>query len=211
MGMLEADQGSDLLDFWVGGDPPRASGCDAGHEWVVYSTALAERWLMIQCVECGLMGTIEEPSVEEWTEAYHAPSRPYRWLEQARVVQKAKAPLCVIRSIDGSGCLCPRQRTLPVNKGYERVPGGIWQHTDIFSQEVKAELIDFAEFVGESELCSRLLPLFVRSVEADTGLRHSQALHLIVNRIESFDDVGIHCSPGVLGKIIREFAEYQAS
>jgi hypothetical protein len=58
------------------------------HEWVVFSTALKECWLMLQCVQCGIMGTVEGPTEEEWAEAFHAPSRPYRWLDDARVVVK---------------------------------------------------------------------------------------------------------------------------
>ena len=58
------------------------------HEWAVFSTALKESWLMLQCVECGIMGTVEDPTKEEWTAAFHAPSQPYRWLDDARVVVK---------------------------------------------------------------------------------------------------------------------------
>ena len=58
------------------------------HEWAVFSTALKECWLMLQCVECGIMGTVEDPTKEEWAEAFHAPSQPYRWLDDARVVVK---------------------------------------------------------------------------------------------------------------------------
>lgn len=58
------------------------------HEWVVFSTALQEGWLMLQCVECGMMGTVENPTKEEWSEAFHAPSQPYRWYDDACVVIK---------------------------------------------------------------------------------------------------------------------------
>jgi hypothetical protein len=34
----------------------------AQHEWVVFSTALAEGWLMLQCVNCGQPGTVGHPS-----------------------------------------------------------------------------------------------------------------------------------------------------
>src|SRR3954447_16654748 len=34
----------------------RAKLCVEAHEWVVYSTAMQEGWLMVQCVECGAMG-----------------------------------------------------------------------------------------------------------------------------------------------------------
>jgi hypothetical protein len=43
---------------------------------------------MAQCVECGTHGVIEGPTREEWGEAFHAPSRPYRWHEDARVTVK---------------------------------------------------------------------------------------------------------------------------
>jgi len=47
------------------------------HEWIVYSTALSSRVIMVECV-CGSKGIIENPS-KEWSSAYHAPSKPYRW------------------------------------------------------------------------------------------------------------------------------------
>ena len=83
-------------------------------------------------------------------------------------------------------------------------------HTEVFSDKVKAELIELADFVGGSELCSHLLPLFIRSCEADSGLRHPEAMHTIVDRIEEVDLEGLHCSPSVVARIIRDFAEYQA-
>jgi hypothetical protein len=79
------------------------SGCEAGHEWVVYSTAVTEVWLMLQCVACGLVGTVEDPSKEEWSEAFHAPSSPYRWRDGSRVVEKAFAPLQINRGNSSTG------------------------------------------------------------------------------------------------------------
>lgn len=32
--------------------------CD--HKWAVFSTALADGWLMVQCVTCGAHGSVEE-------------------------------------------------------------------------------------------------------------------------------------------------------
>lgn len=43
------------------------------HEWVVFSTVLEQSWLMLQCVNCGLHATVDDPSKEEWSEAFHAP------------------------------------------------------------------------------------------------------------------------------------------
>lgn len=55
------------------------------HEWVVFRTALQERLLMLRCVECGAMATVNDPTKDEWSEAFHAPSRPYKWTDEARV------------------------------------------------------------------------------------------------------------------------------
>jgi hypothetical protein len=51
----------------------------------VFSTALKDVCLMLQCVECGAVGTVNDPTLEEWREAYHAPSTPYQWEENNRV------------------------------------------------------------------------------------------------------------------------------
>jgi hypothetical protein len=86
-----------VVDLHVGRRPDHQSGqtspderqpvpalCIHDHEWVVYSTAMQEGWLMVQCVECLALGTIDEPSEEEWSAAFHAPSRARRdpsWTE----------------------------------------------------------------------------------------------------------------------------------
>ena len=54
------------------------------HEWIVHSTALKECWLMLQCVECGTMATVDDPSKEEWVQAFHAQSRPSRSTDDSR-------------------------------------------------------------------------------------------------------------------------------
>ncbi len=33
---------------------------------------------------CGLHGTVEAPASEEWRQAFHAPSRPFQWLDETR-------------------------------------------------------------------------------------------------------------------------------
>ena len=48
------------------------------HEWVVYSTAVGDRVILVEC-NCGLRGVVEEPSKAEWGEAFYSPSKPYRW------------------------------------------------------------------------------------------------------------------------------------
>ena len=66
-----------------------------------------------------------------------------------------------------------------------------------------------AEFVEGTELCSSLAPLHHPFYEADTGLRHSKATYTIVGRIERWDSIGLHCSPPVVARIIREFATWE--
>ena len=36
----------------------------------MFSTALQEGWLMVQCVECGLHGTVNDPTKEEWAGSF---------------------------------------------------------------------------------------------------------------------------------------------
>lgn len=33
------------------------------HEWIVYGTSLAERWVRLNCVVCESMGTVGEPTI----------------------------------------------------------------------------------------------------------------------------------------------------
>jgi len=54
------------------------------HKWIVFSTLLEESWLLVKC-ECGDVGAIKDPTSEEWSEAYHAPSSPYLWPDPERV------------------------------------------------------------------------------------------------------------------------------
>src|SRR5271165_3951296 len=56
------------------------------HAWVVFSTILDEVSLFCQCINCGALGTVNDPTKEEWDEAFHAPSHPYGWQDNSRVV-----------------------------------------------------------------------------------------------------------------------------
>jgi hypothetical protein len=64
--------------------------CD--HEWVVFSTAIQDVCLMLQCVICGAHGSVDDPTAEEWSEAYHAPSHPYLWTANDRVNVQSVLP-----------------------------------------------------------------------------------------------------------------------
>jgi hypothetical protein len=49
------------------------------HEWMVFSTAVIECVLMLECAKTGAYGIVRNPTKEEWREAFYAPSDPYRW------------------------------------------------------------------------------------------------------------------------------------
>jgi hypothetical protein len=66
--------------------------CHCDHQWVVYSTAMAEVWLMLECFFCGAHGSVDDPSSAEWSEAFHAPSNPYEWSDKSRVTIRGCLP-----------------------------------------------------------------------------------------------------------------------
>ena len=55
--------------------------------WVVFSTAISDGYLIVQCGECGTIGAIEDPTEEEWSDAFYAPDHPYAWLDSNRVTK----------------------------------------------------------------------------------------------------------------------------
>lgn len=55
------------------------------HKWHVFSTAIEDVVLMCECDKCGSFGIVEDPSKEEWGEAFYAPSNPYLWTDNRRV------------------------------------------------------------------------------------------------------------------------------
>ncbi len=66
------------------------SNCD--HEWIVYSTALVPPIIMVECKLCGERAGVLQHTAEEWGQAYHAPSQPYRWADESRVVLDKDIP-----------------------------------------------------------------------------------------------------------------------
>jgi len=179
------------------------------HEWVVFSTALAEGRLMLQCVECGAMGTVDEPSKEEWSEAFHAPSRPYRWADEARVHLRHEPPFpfYVVRTEkDVQKCGCPSRTDERQEREYERFPAEIIRTDEAITDVEKTDLETLAELVRKSDLCSALFPLFIRSYQADTGVEPTPAVKRIARLIEKIDRKGLHCSPAVVARVLREYA-----
>jgi hypothetical protein len=87
-------------------------GCEQGHEWVVFSTALKDVCLMVQCVNCGAMGTVDDSDEQEWCEAFDAPSEPYRWDEDSRVTVRGSGPLYVEKASDDQGEPAPSEQSV---------------------------------------------------------------------------------------------------
>lgn len=54
------------------------------HKWMVFSTVVDMVSLFVRC-ECGAVGLVKDPTAEEWSKAYHAPSLNYPWPEPQRV------------------------------------------------------------------------------------------------------------------------------
>ncbi len=71
---------------------------------------------MLQCVGCGLHAVVQDPWAQEWMEAFHAPSRPYRWDDESRVVVKGLLSgdqRYVVRTAVGPKCECYTRRNVP--------------------------------------------------------------------------------------------------
>jgi|SRR5579884_180584 len=185
-------------------DEPTNGSCRSGHEWVVFSTALTDHCLLVQCVDCLDWGVVEDPTGEEWSEAFHAPSHPYRWQDAARVRVTGGGKPYVARSPGGKRCDCHARLGRPLPGEYERVPGEIISHSESLTPQERAELEELARFVATSDLCSTFYPLFLKGFEQHSGRRHTRAVHRIARRIEEIDGKGLHFSPGIVALVLRE-------
>ena len=168
------------------------------HEWVVYSTAMKECWLMLQCVECGAMATVDDPTKEEWGQAFHAPSRPYRWTEEGRVYvqHEPPCPLHVVRTVKGATtCSCPPKAPGNEEREYECFPAEIVKAGEPLTEEDVAELEELAELVRKSDVCSRVFPLFIRSYQDHTGHEPTGAVKRIAASIEKIDQMACTVRP----------------
>lgn len=180
------------------------------HEWVVFSTALTEVWLMVQCVVCRAMGTVDHPTTAEWAKAFYAPSRPYLWPDASRVTIRHPifAKPYVVRKCEGPNCSreCPDRRK--VGK-YERFPGEVIKSRKLTGDD-RRELIALADFVANSDLCSHVFPLFMDSVQQHTGNESCGAVRYIANLISAFDHKGLHHRPAIVAAALREFVRFNS-
>jgi hypothetical protein len=187
-------------------DTERCIKCSS-HEWVAFSTALSEGWIMVQCVECGLHGTIEDPSKEEWGEASHAPSRPYRWLDTSRVREKSVGDFYVARASERKPCDCMGESSRHDSREYDRIPAEITRRHKPISERARREIIELADCIGDKpEMCSRLFPVFVEGFIEYSGRAYAPATLEIVSRIERF---GMHMANAVVARVLRTYANWK--
>lgn len=177
------------------------------HEWVVYSTILKENYLLVQCVKCGMIGTVQDPTADEWSAAFYAPSVPYQWMESGRVKEEQAAALRVAPKQPGKRCECVKAGRVQAPADYERVADEITKMDRPLTAEERSELKQLAEMVAKSDdLCSLFFPLFISSYQDATGSEPSAAVRVIAERIGKWHRAGLHQSPGVIAKILRDVA-----
>jgi hypothetical protein len=163
---------------------------------------------MLQCVECGLHGVLKDPTKDEWPEAFYSPSRPYLWSEMSRVVLTGNSAgnqrYVMRRPGDGPRCECYARRGVLEPGQFERVPVEVTRPTIKLNTEDRSEIRAVADLVAQSDLCSFLLPLFLSTIEEHTGHKPGKALLEVARRIEVIDRKGLHCSPSVLARVLRD-------
>jgi hypothetical protein len=66
---------------------------DQARDWFVFSTCLSTRELMLMDNHTGDFAVVKDPTKEEWSKAFHAPSKPYTWGgSEDRVFLKVRRP-----------------------------------------------------------------------------------------------------------------------
>lgn len=170
-------------------------GCESEsheHLWVVFSTALTEGWLMLQCVRCGRHGTVTDPSKQEWSDAFHAPSAPYCWTDDGRVTRRAVGPLYVRANEQG---------------GYERMWREVIGKLMPLADDEREELLHLAGLVeGPGDLDSGLFPYYVTMIEQDTGFVPCAGVKRAAARIEQFHRRGLRLTPRQVAWALRCYA-----
>jgi hypothetical protein len=185
--------------------------CDK-HEWVVFSTALKDRCLMLQCVRCGLYATVDDPSGDEWAEAFHAPSKPYRWHDGARVVihgeQRTDLRYTQRRPPTAKRCECYSNVAVPEPGDYERVWVEFIHPKPDVTAEARKELLELADLAdGADDLCSTFFPLFVESYQRGAGSEPACVVRWFAGQVEKLAAKGAHCSSAVIATLLREVAK----
>ena len=165
-------------------EPCCISDSQSNHSWIVFSTALKDRCLMLNCKDCGVMGTVDDPTSEEWARAFKAPSKPYSWNEESRVSIRQKGPFYVKENA-GSSFIQPSKNPLTL-------------------QEL-SELKTLEELVIKADLDGQLFPLFIRSCHQEIGREILDATEKFVSHLEKLVAAGRSFTPATVSIIIREF------
>jgi hypothetical protein len=181
------------------------------HEWIVFSTAVAERWLMVQCLHCGLHGTVNDPSKKEWTEAFDAPTKPYPWRDQTRVVIHEERPksqrYAQKKAPSPNKCVCDLALRVPEPGAKERFWIEVLTSKPDVTREARQEILRLAALAEDTdELCSTLFPVFVEGYQQHTGVEPTYAVRWFAKQIETLRMKGIHCSSSKMANLLRELA-----
>ncbi len=163
------------------------------HEWAVFSTALQQGWLMLQCTICGSHGAVEDPSETEWAKAFYAPTHPYVWEDGSRVV---------VRSHGGSSYVARRE-----SGELERVPREIIRHLPQVTQQEADDLLGIVRFVEQEEMTSELLCLFIQSASEWSGQSPSAGIAALCDRLHQFAEHGTVFSKQWVINAIRWYAK----
>jgi hypothetical protein len=182
------------------------------HEWVVFSTAVKPVWLMLQCVKCGHLATVHDPSLEEWMQAFDAPWKPYRWQDETRVVLHEERPAAqrYVQKRPPTAKKCGYYAKLRgAEPGvYERFWIEATRPKPDVTPEVREELLSLAATADQTaDLCSTGFPLFVKSYQQDTGREPSYAVRWFAKQIEDLEEIGVHCSSSEIATLLRELAK----
>ena len=165
-------------------EPCCISDSQSNHSWIVFSTALEDRCLMLNCKDCGAMGTVADPSSEEWGKAFEAPCKPYLWNEESRVSIRQTGPFYV-KEEAASGFIQPSKNPLTMQE---------------FS-----ELKTLETLVIKANLDGQSLPLLVRSFQQEIGREMLGATKLFMSHLWRVVNSGRQFTPAMIGIAIREF------
>lgn len=125
---------------------------------------------MLQCIRCGKHGVVKDPSKSEWAEAWHAPTRPYRWARGQRV------------------CVQP-QKTAPYvavaeNGELQRIPREVICSLPLINEQEAEELSELIGLVKQEEMNSELFVLFIDSANEHFGTTPSVCVSSLCRRFK---------------------------
>jgi len=152
---------------------------------------------------------VEDPTSEEWGQAFQAPSRPYQWLDETRIVINPDFPAwCryVVRTGTANKCECYSHRGVIEPHDFENFPNHATRPPITLTDADRAELLVLVDIVKKEALCSRSFEIFLAICESDIGEVHGPAVKEVGRRISQLDRKGMHCSPSVVARLLTEIA-----